>query len=110
MQSNLRVASFIVGLIGLAMVGCTGNNESQAEGNLVTFSCPGGETIEAVFSGDSTGEVTVTLPDQEAMVLPQVEAASGAKYSDGTTTFWSKGDEALVEVNGEMMLQNCTAE
>jgi membrane-bound inhibitor of C-type lysozyme len=92
------------------MVGRTGNYEPKAEENLVTFACLGGETIEAVFAVEPADEVTVTLPEQETLVLPQVEAASGAKHSDSTTTFWSQGEEALVEMNGEVVLQNCTAQ
>lgn len=37
------------------------------------------------------------LPGQ-TVCLPHVAAASGAKYSDGTITFWMKGSEALLEV------------
>lgn len=32
--------------------------------------------------------------------LPQVPAASGAKYSAGGTTFWSRGNEAYLEAGG----------
>lgn len=35
-------------------------------------------------------ELTVILPDR-SMVLPQVEAASGAKYADGDNGFWGRG-------------------
>ncbi len=42
--------------------------------------------------------------------LGAVESGSGARYSDGTTTFWNKGDEALVEVDDEIVYQNCVAQ
>lgn len=32
--------------------------------------------------------------------LSQLPGASGVKYSDGTTTFWTKGDEAFLMVDG----------
>jgi putative lipoprotein len=35
------------------------------------------------------------------MTLPATPSASGAKYSDGSTTFWSQGDEASLDVDGE---------
>ena len=101
----------LAGVLGLLAVGCTGPNEpAETEGNLVTFTCPGGETIEAIFPAELGGDVTVSLPDQEAMTLPAVEAASGARYSDGSTTFWEQGGEAMVEVGDEVVLQNCIAE
>ncbi len=34
------------------------------------------------------------------LVLPQVVSGSGARYSDGNNTFWSKGNQAQLELNG----------
>ena len=65
-------------------------------------------TIEVVFDNDAR-TATVTLPDG-TLELPQVEAASGARYSDGTTTFWTKGDEAFVQVNDETVISDCVAQ
>lgn len=42
-------------------------------------------------------DIWLFLPDQ-TISLPQVEAASGVKYSDGEVLFWSKGEEALLEL------------
>jgi membrane-bound inhibitor of C-type lysozyme len=70
-----------------------------------TFACPDGTTMDTVFD-NAADTVTVTLPDG-TVTLPRAVSASGARYSDGTTTFWNKGDEALVEVNGEIVYQNC---
>ena len=44
--------------------------------------------------------ITLWLPDRP-VALPQVRAASGAKYQGEGMTFWSKGDEALVEIDGK---------
>jgi membrane-bound inhibitor of C-type lysozyme len=38
--------------------------------------------------------------------LPHVPSASGAKFSDGTITFWSKGEEALL-ILSEMEQYSC---
>lgn len=42
----------------------------------------------------------LTLPDRE-LRLPQAISASGARYSDGVTTFWIKGDQATLEIDGK---------
>jgi membrane-bound inhibitor of C-type lysozyme len=34
--------------------------------------------------------------------LPQVPAASGAKYQEGRTVFWSKGNKARFEIDGKV--------
>lgn len=48
----------------------------------------------------SPGQAELVLPDR-TLVLPQVPAASGAKYQEGRKLFWNKGDEALFEIDGK---------
>jgi membrane-bound inhibitor of C-type lysozyme len=73
-----------------------------------TFVCPDGTTLDTTF--DNTADtVTVALPDG-TVTLPRAVSGSGARYSDGTTTFWNNGDEALVEVNGEIVYDKCVAQ
>jgi membrane-bound inhibitor of C-type lysozyme len=73
-----------------------------------SYQCADGVAVDAVYDNENR-TVTVTLPDG-LLELPQVESASGARYSDGTTTFWSQGDEAFVEVNDEIVIQDCVVE
>lgn len=63
------------------------------------YDCEGLEVT--VRPGD--GELTVILPDR-SIVLPQVEAASGAKYADDDAAFWGKGiNSAQLTLDGEDM-------
>jgi MFS superfamily sulfate permease-like transporter len=39
--------------------------------------------------------------------LPHVIYGSGARYSDGKTTFWNKGDSVLMEVGDRVVVQDC---
>ena len=48
----------------------------------------------------SDGVVELSLPGDRKVNLPQVVSASGARYTDGSTLFWNKGDEAQFEMNG----------
>jgi uncharacterized membrane protein/membrane-bound inhibitor of C-type lysozyme len=43
-----------------------------------------------VVVAPSQGEMTVYLPDR-SVVLPQLQAASGARYGEGDVGFWGKG-------------------
>ncbi|WOD41229.1 MliC family protein [Nodosilinea sp. E11] len=127
MKSILKASVVTVALAGLALAGCNAaptadtpaddstatdetmfTDDTMADGDTTVFECPGGETITAQLIG--TEEAVVTLPDQEPVTLPATEAASGARYSDGTTTFWNKGDEALVEVDDAVVLSECQAQ
>ncbi len=114
MKSILKTSVVTLALAGLALAGCNSPtpddtaaapDEAAVPSETAVFECPGGETIIAEFDGTET--VVVTLPDQEPVTLAATEAASGARYSDGTTTFWNKGDEALVEVNDAIVLSEC---
>jgi membrane-bound inhibitor of C-type lysozyme len=86
--------------------------EEEATGNVIeaTFVCPDGTSLDTVFDNDAA-TVTVGLPDGE-VTLPRAISASGARYanSDESIVFWNKGDEAFVEVNGEIVYQDCVAE
>lgn len=57
--------------------------------------------LAATFHGD---RVELELPNR-TLTLPQVIAASGARYSDGSNTFWNKGNEATFEFEGRT--QSC---
>ena len=48
----------------------------------------------------------VFLPTK-TLSLPQIPAASGSKFSDGSATFWNKGKTAIFE-NTAQIYKNCT--
>ncbi|MFU8820012.1 MAG: MliC family protein [Gammaproteobacteria bacterium] len=61
------------------------------------YVCDGREIV--VRPGDA--ELTLITADG-SIVMPQVEAASGAKYGDDVNGFWGKGiDSALLTLDGE---------
>ena len=52
------------------------------------------------------GETAWLFLPNGTVSLPQIPSGSGAKYSDGDITFWTKGEEAMLEV-GEDTRRNC---
>lgn len=56
----------------------------------------------------SDAKVDIALAGRN-LSLPQVISASGARYSDGSTTFWNKRDGAIFEFNG-VSYKNCKAD
>lgn len=60
------------------------------------YQCVDGLRFVARTEGETA---SVFLPGQ-TLHLPQVPAASGAKYSDGQVTLWGKGEEATFEFDG----------
>jgi len=51
------------------------------------FRSADGKTVSAIFDLDRD-LVTVTLPDGRTATLPAAPSASGARYSNGSETFW----------------------
>jgi len=72
----------------------------------VVFSCDGKKTIEAVFFN---GKANLVLSDKRNLVLPQVIAASGARYAnaDESIVFWNKGDTAFLTEGKATTFVNC---
>ncbi len=64
------------------------------------FECESG-FVRTTFHAD---HVVLELSDR-TLTLPHLVAASGARYGDGTTTFWNKGNEATLELDGRT--QSC---
>lgn len=68
------------------------------------FTCDSGSTIAANFS---TNSVALTLSDGRQLALPQIIAADGAQYQQGTILFINKGDQAFLQENGTTTYSNC---
>lgn len=74
----------------------------------LSFRCPDGRTVMARFEPKDQF-ATVRLEGRE-LRLPHVISGFGARYSDGTTTFWNKGNTALVEIDDRIVVQDCVLE
>lgn len=66
------------------------------------YECTDGSTFVSRIEGETAW---LFLPTG-TISLPHIPSGSGTKYTDGKTTFWSKGEEAMLEV-GEGIRQNC---
>ena len=49
-------------------------------------------------------KVDLRLPDGQGFLLPRVPSGVGVKYSDGRLSFWGKGDEGLIVVDGKPLI------
>jgi membrane-bound inhibitor of C-type lysozyme len=69
------------------------------------YRCEGGQSFTVEFI-DNAEFALFTLKNQ-TLKLPHALSGSGARYSDGHTTLWIKGDGAFVEVDGKIILKDC---
>ncbi|MBS1144134.1 MAG: hypothetical protein H6R14_1540 [Proteobacteria bacterium] len=79
-----------------------------ANDDRVAYTCDNGSRIDISFSADFSGRPQATLHfADEAVVLPQVPAASGALYRQDDIRLHTKGDDAVFE-DGKGNLRRCS--
>jgi len=78
------------------------------EGKWLSFRCPDGRSVMARFEPQDEF-VSVQFGGRD-LRLPHVISGSGARYSDGKTTFWNKGRSVLMEVDDKIVVQDCMLE
>lgn len=70
----------------------------------VPYRCAGGVELRALYREDT---VAVTLPDGHLVTLPHVVSGSGARYSNDTLTWWTKGDSGFVMAGDSVTIRDC---
>ena len=110
MKTKGVVAACIILCLLAAVIGCGDRGKDQerakeeavqeavnAEPQTFYYECDDGYSFVARIEGE---RIWLFLPGS-TIPLQHVQAASGAKYSDDVNTFWSKGEEARLELKGE---------
>lgn len=71
----------------------------------LAYKCPDGTRFD-VLVAPAADKVKLELGGV-MYELKQVRSGSGAKYSDGTLSYWSKGKEALIERGKKVVHRDC---
>ena len=61
-----------------------------------SFLCDDGRDLNVAFHTLQPTRVVI-VTGRRTIDLPQTTSGSGARYSDGVTTFWNKGEQATFE-------------
>ena len=80
-------------------------DKNQGAAPRLIYQCEDGGTFLVEFA--PRGESVLVILPGKRLHLPAVPAASGARYSDGQNTFWTKGDEAILELDGKIRYRGC---
>lgn len=79
----------------------------------VRYRCPSGEEFTVTYRGDGNSpaamrnaRAVIEMAGKARLTLPQVEAASGTRFSDGYTVLWTKGGEVLLQ-SGTVNVSGC---
>lgn len=87
----------------LTLGGCS-TDDPAGERATAYYECDRGPVLKVDYIDDE--RVQVQVGDEEPLILPQVPAASGAKYMTARHTFWERGGEATWTI-GRMMPMTC---
>ncbi|XXN64812.1 MliC family protein [Enterobacter ludwigii] len=99
MKKSIVVLSSIAILSGCGMV----HNQEPAPQQL-RYQCG---TLPLTVTQDNAKQQVSFILDGKPLTLAQTVSASGARYSDGTYVFWSKGNGAFVERNNKIVINDC---
>ena len=102
-RNSHRVQHTLCAMLLAALTMSCSTSPAPSVADSVTYTCGDASEIQIARSAN---RVTLTIGG-ESSALPQVEAASGAKYSDGTLTWWEKGDTGLVMQGDSVSLRDC---
>jgi len=90
-------------LLLFTLTGCSSPKGISTEKFI--YECDEGKTLSVEF--DTRGEMVMLTINRRWIYLPRVPSASGAKYSDGNSIFWLKGEVATIEIDKGNIYQNC---
>ena len=81
---------------------------AHAQGERLTYNCDDGSRLEAEFSAEADGraQAGIRFADRQ-LTLPQVPAASGARYLKAGISLHTKADEAVFD-DGQGKVRFCT--
>ncbi len=106
-----------VACASVAFAGCSGitvAEDATTQPGRRTNGIPPQATTYVYECGDSytfvarmEGQTAWLFLPSGTVRLPQASSGSGAKYSEGQVTLWSKGEQAMLEV-GEGVRRSCT--
>jgi len=113
---NKKIIMLVVTIIFLA--GCSqkpvDKNNQQAQilqpsENAVSYDCQGKE-IKVDFNNnvDPTTATIYIMDSNKQMTLPTVRTGSGARYSNGETTFWTHQGDATLTTENDKSTLHCT--
>lgn len=88
MSAALKALATTAAVLALSACASTGTI-----GNRMDWRCGGGAAFSARIKSSGTAEV---FAGGQVYNLPHVQAASGARYSNGAVEYWEHGGEAML--------------
>jgi len=86
------------------VLACSGHKKLKDDKTYI-YKCEDGGEFTAIVHQDK--DQTIIRTGDEQYILDITPSGSGEKYSDGMNSFWTKGDEAVLELKGKKVYKGC---
>ncbi len=79
--------------------------------NRIEYTCENGKKLNVLYftTGEYAHYTRIQLEHTE-YILESVPSASGAKYSDGKYTWWTKGFSGFLKIDNVITLRDCVSQ
>lgn len=100
--------------IALFFAGCAYTTEEKEKKDLfitTEYTCENENGLEVIYltTGENGHHARIQF-EKTLYILKGVPSGSGAKYSDGKHTWWTKGLSGFLEIDNVTILQNCLSQ
>lgn len=102
-MKTIKLAAFLLPMV-VAIASLPATAEQQ---QVYRYQCSNGKSFEAQYLPETA---QLKLGEDETLTLKQTPAASGVRYTDDRTTLFTKGNEAFIEVENQVVFAGCVAQ
>jgi len=106
----LRINKFVVPsfllLLLIFSIGCA-HKRFKDDSVKTKYKCENGFEFVAEMHKSQGNDQVILKSADNLLVLDIIPSASGIKYTDGVNTFWSKGENAMLELAGKSEYKEC---
>ncbi|MGI9553632.1 MAG: MliC family protein [Thermodesulfobacteriota bacterium] len=102
--SSKAVSNLFFIMAILFLISCASHHKPNDEISY-QYKCVDGGEFTAIVHQDK--DQTIIRMGENQYILDITPSASGSKYSDGMNTFWSKGNEAMLELSDGKSYKEC---
>jgi membrane-bound inhibitor of C-type lysozyme len=104
---NFRSRARIFLILPIAALISCNTTPTATAASTFTYTCADGGEVQVAHSSDGTASSVTLTFEGDSAILAQVRAASGAKYSNGSLTWWEKGDSGMVLRDDKVVRRDC---
>lgn len=99
----IKLAAFLLPMV-VAIASLPATAEQQ---QVYRYRCNNGKSFEAQYLPETA---EVKLGENETLTLKQIPSASGVRYSNDNTTLFTKGNQAFIQVENQVVFDSCVAQ